>query len=97
MSLYVEDYISRQVKKITESGEMENNPHQGKRLELDSYFRSPAENRAINRFLSDTGFVPQKIQILAEIKMLESQQEQEYNLDTQLKINALRLKYDMTK
>ncbi|WP_028767700.1 DnaJ family domain-containing protein [Shewanella fidelis] len=97
MSLYVEDYISRQVQKISESGEMANNPYQGKRLELESYFRSPVENRAINRFLSDSGFVPPKIQILAEIKVLESQQEQEYSLDTQLKLNALRLKYDMSK
>lgn len=97
MSLYVEDYISRCIKKMDESSELENSKLRGKKLDYTDYFRCPSENRAINRYLSDTGFVPPKVQILTEIKQLEIQYEKDKQIETQQKINGLKLKYNMMK
>lgn len=50
---------------------MEHNPYAGKPLELDRYFKSPSETRAINKFLADAGFKPPKLQALAQLREKE--------------------------
>lgn len=82
---------------MDESGELENNPFRGKKLDFTDYFRSPAEYRAINRYLSDTGFIPPKVQLLEEIKQLEEEYDHNRSQETLSKLNELRLKYNIAR
>ena len=95
MSLYVEDYIARSLKKMRDQGQLDNDKYKGKPLELAAYFRSDKNTRAINRYLADAGFVPPKVALLKEIKILEQQYQHEPSDELNRKLNALRLKYNV--
>lgn len=90
---YVEDYIARSLKKLEQSGDMDNNAYKGKPLNFDAYFRSDKKDRAINRYLADAGFVPPKVALLKQIKTLENQYQSEPSAKLLEEIEALKLKY----
>ena len=73
------------------------NPHKGKPLELEAYFKAPKETRAVNKFLADAGFKPPKLQALAELR--EKEQAYTVNPSEELRQEVIqaRLRYNVLR
>jgi hypothetical protein len=47
-------------------------PGKGKPLDLDEYFRTPADRRVGHNLLKNAGFVPDEVELMGEIGRLKS-------------------------
>jgi len=94
---YVEDLIGLQLKRLQDSGAMDNNPYSGKPLDFTEYLKAPEETRAINRVLADSGFKPPKLQALCDLRDKEQQYKSQPCEDLRKEINQLRLKYQVLR
>lgn len=87
--------VENRMREAQAMGQMDNNPYKGKTINLDAYFRSPKDSRAINKYLKDQGFILPKIQFLCELKELEAEYNQSHDIAIKDKIQALQLKINM--
>ena len=94
---YQDDFIGAQLNKLRKSGQMENNPHKGKPLELDAYFKAPKETRAVNKFLADAGFKPPKLQALAELREKEQAYTENPSEELRQEVIQARLRYNVLR
>ena len=94
---YIEDNISKAIKRMEESGELKSNSFSGKPLELSGYFRAPKDTRAINRYLSDAGFIPPKLEALQAFRRAEDQYKNSPSPEAKKSMIELRLKYDVLR
>ena len=97
MNPLVEDHIARRLKEMETTGELKANPLKGKPLDLQDYFRSPKETRAVDRYLADNGYEPPKLQMLKQIKELEEEYRRQPSVELKRKLNSLRLKYNLMR
>ena len=94
---YQDDFIGAQLQRLRDSGQMENNPHKGKALELESYFKAPRETRAINKFLADAGFKPAKLKALENLRQQEDAYEKNPSDENRQAVIQARLRYNVLR
>lgn len=61
------------IQRAIERGELDNLSGKGRPLELEIYFQAPAETRVIQKLLQDAGFAPRELELLQEIRRLQTQ------------------------
>lgn len=67
----VDQIVERRIAEAIERGEFEGLPGEGRPLELEDDPLVPAELRVAYRILKNAGFVPEEIQLRAEIRSVE--------------------------
>jgi DnaJ homologue, subfamily C, member 28, conserved domain len=92
---YQDDFVGVQLNQLRKSGQMENNPYEGKPLELESYFKVPQDTRAIYKFLADSGFKPPKLQALETLREKEQKHEANPSDERRQEVIQARLRYDV--
>lgn len=82
-----------------ERGEFDNLPGAGKPLDLDAYFSLPEEDRLAFTILRNSGFVPEEVGALHEIKLLQEQlavaKSEERRVTIEKKIAEKTLKFNL--
>ncbi|MEC7307326.1 DnaJ family domain-containing protein [Vibrio gigantis] len=67
MSLFVDNAIAGWIRNAEKTGELKNNAYNGKKLELDEYFQTPAEHRMSMKILKDANCLPPAIRLMKQI------------------------------
>lgn len=67
----LETAVEALIKEAMERGEFENLRGQGKPVDLNSYFDTPAEMRLVCTALENAGMVPEEVELLKEIGKLK--------------------------
>lgn len=87
------------LRQAVERGEFQNLPGQGKKLDLDEYFCTPEDRRVAYALLKSNGFVPEEVQLLKEVEVLQEQLRHTTNEEEQKQIRQeieiRRLKYNL--
>ena len=94
---FQDDFVGKQLNQLRKSGQMDNNPHKGKALELDNYFKALKETRAINKFLADAGFKPPKLQALEQLREKEKAYESNPTNELKQEVIQARLRYNVLR
>lgn len=61
----------RRIREAMQEGEFDNLPNRGKPVDLDEYFKWPADIRMAYSVLKSAGCVPEEVELLNEIAALE--------------------------
>ena len=75
------------IRELIESGALDDLPNRGRPLDLDDYFKVPAEQRMAYSVLKSAGVLPEEVALLNEIEALPEGQERER---VRLKLALLR-------
>lgn len=62
----------RKIREAMQAGEFDNLPH-GKRIDLEEYFKLPADLRLAYSLLKSAGCVPEEVEMLREVDRLQSE------------------------
>ncbi len=99
MSIFIDNAISGWMRKAEQTGELKDNPYRGKTIDLEDYFKTPAEHRMGMKILKDANCLPPAIQLMKEIEVKKEQHKQA--IDEQIReglrkeIIALELKRNL--
>ncbi len=94
---YQDDFVGLQLKKLKQSGGLDDNAFAGQPLDLRAYFKAPKETRAINKFLHDAGFKPPKLQALQELREKEAEYASNPTETLRSELVQARLRYDVLR
>ena len=94
---YQDDFIGLQLKKLKQSGGLDDNAYTGKPLDLEAYFKAPKETRAINKVLYDAGFKPPKLQALQDLRDKEAEYARNPTEALKSELVQARLRYDVLR
>jgi hypothetical protein len=61
----------RKIREAMQEGEFDNLPNRGRPIDLDEYFKWPADLRMAYSVLKSAGCVPEEVELLNEIAALE--------------------------
>ncbi|MUL02576.1 DUF1992 domain-containing protein [Aliivibrio fischeri] len=99
MSLFIDNAIAGWIHNAEQNGELKNNPFKGKKIDLDDYFRTPAEHRMAMKILKDANALPPAVEIMKEIDRKKEELELTEKLDLKLRlqkeIRTLELKKNL--
>ncbi|KMV28654.1 DUF1992 domain-containing protein [Photobacterium swingsii] len=99
MSLFIDNAIAGWIRKAEKSGELNNNQYKGKAIDLDDYFRTPAEHRLGMKILKDANCLPPAVELMKQIstkkEALEKINDPESRNTLQKEITALELKKNL--
>ena len=94
---YQDDFIGVQLNKLKQMRALENNPYDGKTLNLENYFKAPGDNRAIFQFLADAGFQPPKLQALQLLRHKERDYQANPSPELHRELVQAQLNYDILR
>jgi hypothetical protein len=66
-----EKIADRKIREAMQEGEFDNLPNRGKRINLEEYFKWPADLRMAYSVLKSAGYVPEEVSMLKDIARLE--------------------------
>ncbi|GAM76094.1 putative cytoplasmic protein [Vibrio ishigakensis] len=96
MSLFIDNAIAGWIRNAEKNGELDSNPYKGKTIDLDEYFRTPAEQRMGMKILKDANCLPPAVEIMKQIEqkkdILKSTEDPEQQQVLQSDIRSLELK-----
>ncbi|USD42532.1 DUF1992 domain-containing protein [Vibrio sp. SCSIO 43135] len=96
MSLFIDNAIGGWIRNAEKTGELKNNAYNGKELDLEDYFKTPAEHRMGMKILKDANGLPPAVELMKQIEKKKEQLSNESGLQTQeqlrKEITALELK-----
>ncbi|NOI70956.1 DnaJ family domain-containing protein [Vibrio owensii] len=99
MSSYIDNAIGGWIRNAEKTGELKDNPYRGKKLDLEDYFKTPAEHRMGMKILKDANCLPPAVQMMQLIekkqKEFESSEDPETKEMLRKEIMALKLKKDL--
>ncbi|MGY3569550.1 DnaJ family domain-containing protein [Vibrio paucivorans] len=96
MSLFIDNAIGGWIRNAEKTGELKNNAYNGKELDLEDYFKTPAEHRMGMKILKDANCLPPAVELMKQIEKKKAQLSNESDLQAQeqlrKEITALELK-----
>lgn len=99
MSIYVDNAIAGWIRNAEKTGELKDNPYKGKSLDLEDYFKTPAEHRLGMKILKDANCLPPAVQLMKLIDMKKEECNKTEDLrkreELRKEIMALELKRDL--
>ncbi|PSW22097.1 DUF1992 domain-containing protein [Photobacterium sanctipauli] len=99
MSLFIDNAIAGWIRKAEKTGELKDNPYRGKQLDLEEYFRTPAEHRLGMKILKDANCLPPAVQMMKDIEekkqVLETIEDPQQREELKKEIMALELKKEL--
>ncbi|MGF1685085.1 DUF1992 domain-containing protein [Photobacterium japonica] len=67
MSIFIDNAIAGWIRQAEKNGELTNNQFKGKPLDLEEYFRTPAEHRLGMKILKDANCLPPAVELMKQI------------------------------
>lgn len=99
MSVHVDEIIGGWIRKAEKTGELKNNPNNGKKFDFKEYFQTPKEHRVMMKVLKDANFLPPVVEMMKEIELKKEErskiEDPEKREELRKEIITLELKRDV--